>query len=107
MNRWWMLMGAAVVALVFLTIGQRVHIMTLGYEIEQAKREQSELRQFHQQLLVELETLSALDRIERIAVARLGMIRPRDGQVILVGSEGLPNPSRNASPGLRLVKNGP
>ena len=107
MNRWWMLIGVAVISLVLLNIGQRVHIMTLGYEIEQAKREHSERWHLHQQLLVELETLSALDRIERIAVARFGMTRPRAGQVILVGKEGLPDPSRNQTLGLRLVKNEP
>jgi cell division protein FtsL len=58
--------------------------VTLGYEVEQARQQQKALQQIHKQLLVEVETLSALDRIERIATTRLGMIKPMAGQMILV-----------------------
>lgn len=78
------LIGAALAGIVFLDIWQHVHIVTLGYEVEQAKQKQKELQQIHRQLLVEVETLSALDRIEQISIARLGMIKPREGQVVLV-----------------------
>jgi cell division protein FtsL len=78
------LIGAAVVTIILLDIWQHVHIVTLGYEVEQARQKQKELQQTHKQLLVEVETLSALDRIEKIAISRLGMTRPKEGQMILV-----------------------
>lgn len=78
------LIGAAVVTIILLDIWQHVHIVTMGYEVEQARQKQKEFQQSHKQLLVEVETLSALDRIEKIAITRLGMIKPKEGQMILV-----------------------
>ncbi|MBI3811767.1 MAG: cell division protein FtsL [Nitrospirae bacterium] len=78
------LIGAVVVMIILLDIWQHVHIVTMGYEVELARQKQKELQQSHKQLLVEVETLSALDRIEKIAMTRLGMIKPKDGQMILV-----------------------
>ena len=78
------LIGAAVITIILLDIWQHTHIVTMGYEVELARKTQKELQQIHQQLLVEVETLSALDRIEKIAISRLGMIKPKDGQMILV-----------------------
>ncbi len=85
------LIGAAVVTVILLDIWQHVHIVTMGYEVEQARQKQKELQQIHKQLLVEVETLSALDRIEQIAITRLGMIRPQEGQMILVQKRASPD----------------
>ena len=52
------MIGAAFIAVILLDIWQHVHIVTMGYEVEQAQRKQKELQQIHQQLLVEVETLS-------------------------------------------------
>lgn len=97
------LIGAAVIGVIFLDIWQHVHIVTMGYEVEQARQKQKELKQIHKQLLVEVETLSALDRIEQIAVARLGMARPREGQVILVQQGASPLLSPDPSMQLRVA----
>jgi len=78
------MIGAVFIAVILLDIWQHVHIVTMGYEVEQAQRMQKEMQQIHQQLLVEVETLSALDRIERIAISKLGMVKPQEGQVVLV-----------------------
>lgn len=99
--------GAAFIAVILLDIWQHVHIVTMGYEVEQALRKQKEMQQIHQQLLVEVETLSALDRIERIAISKLGMVKPQEGQIVLV-EKGLPSGS---SPDLmtrvQVAKKGP
>jgi cell division protein FtsL len=95
------LIGAAVVTIIFLDIWQHVHIVTLGYEVEQARQQQKALQQVHQQLLVEVETLSALDRIEQISTTRLGMIKPKAGQMILVQKGGSPE---SMPDGLTLVQ---
>jgi cell division protein FtsL len=93
------LIGAAVIGVILLDIWQHVHIVTMGYEVEQARQKENELRQVHKQLLVEVESLSALDRIEQIAVTRLGMARPREGQIILVEEGG--SPPRSPEPSMR------
>jgi cell division protein FtsL len=89
------LIGAAVVTIILLDIWQHVHIVTLGYEVEQARQQQKALQQIHKQLLVEVETLSALDRIEQISTTRLGMIKPKAGQMILVQKGGPSDSSPN------------
>ena len=108
MIRRWILIGTAVIGLILLSVWQHVHIVTLGYEIEQAQQERKELRQIHRQLLIEAETLSALDRIEQIAMTKLGMIKPKDGQVILVEKKRPSGPYPDPSPGplsdVRLVR---
>ena len=98
------LMAAAVVGLILLDIWQHVHIVTLGYEIEQTQEKQKELEQIHRQLLIEVETLSALDRIEQIAVSKLGMTKPREGQIVLVQMTPPSGSTPGARPGLRVVK---
>lgn len=80
----WIWIGMTVVGLVLFTIWQHFHIVTLGYEIEQAQQKRKELLQLHRQMLVEVEMLSALDRIQQIAVTKLGMTKPREGQIVLV-----------------------
>ncbi|HUK56722.1 MAG TPA: cell division protein FtsL [Nitrospiria bacterium] len=103
--------GAALVLVVLLDIWQHVHIVTLGYEVEQSEQKRKAMQQMHKQLLVEVETLSDLDRIERIATAKLGMIKPQEGQVVLV-QRGAPSDasrdlSRPLATPLRIAKKGP
>jgi len=107
MNLRRILIAATVTGVILLDIWQHVHIVTLGYELEQARQEQNELEQVHKQLLVEVESLSALDRIEQIATTRLGMIRPRDGQVVLVQEGDRPDGFPGASAHLRVARRGP
>ena len=102
------LIGAVVVTIILLDIWQHVHIVTLGYEVEQARQEQKELQQIHKQLLVEVATLSALDRIEQIAITQFGMIKPQDGQMILVQrKEASPDSPPNAATRLQVARRTP
>lgn len=102
------LIGAAVVTVILLDIWQHVHIVTMGYEVEQARQEQKELQQIHKQLLVEVATLSALDRIEQIAITQFGMIKPQDGQMILVQrKEASPDSPPNAATRLQVARRTP
>jgi len=80
------LIGLLVGGLLLLDIGQRIHMITLGYEIEQLKKNHQDFERAHKELLIERETLSSLDRVERIAIQTLGMIRPEAGQIIEVGT---------------------
>ena len=99
-------MGAAglVLALILVNIWLNIRIVTLGYEIEAAQQEGRKLLQTRQQLRMEFETLSALDRIEQIATRDLGMIRPQEGQIVLVHRN---PPAADPAGEIRLVKKGP
>lgn len=87
MNPRWIAGGLAVVALILLDVRQHVRIVSLGYEIEALNRERDRLNNLNREILIEAETLSALDRIEGIAVNRLGMMTPAEGQVRMISGE--------------------
>ena len=101
------MIGAAFIAVILLDIWQHVHIVTMGYEVEQAQRKQKEMEQIHQQLLVEVETLSDLDRIERIAITKLGMVKPQAGQVVLVEKGSPSGSSPDGMTRVQVAKKGP
>jgi hypothetical protein len=61
----------------------------IGYEIEQLKVEKEALLRVQKELLVEAESLSAMERIERIAVEQLAMKPNGSKQRIYVNAEGL------------------
>ncbi len=83
--RYWILAGLLVASFLVLDIGQRIHMISLGYEREQLVEMRRNLERVHRELLIERETLSALDRIERIAIRSLGMKRPGSRQIVHVG----------------------
>ena len=97
MNTRWVAAGLAVVALILLDVRQHVRIISLGYEIESLNQERDRLKNLNRELLIESETLSALDRIEGIAVSRLGMRKPEEGQVRVIFEEGLKLPGQSPS----------
>lgn len=68
-----LILGGAILILAFLSLWQRNQMIHIGYEIEQLKEEREALVRVQKELLVEAESLSALERIERIAVEQLEM----------------------------------
>ena len=86
--KYWVFIGILVAVLLLLDIGQRIHMINLGYEIEQLSRTHRDIERRHKELLIERETLSSLDRIEQIAVKQLGMKQPDYGQFINVYPSG-------------------
>ncbi len=100
--KYWFFFGIVVAGLLILDIGQRVHMINLGYEIEQHLKTHRDLKKVHKELLIERGTLSSLDRIERIAIQRLGMKRPEHEQVIQVLQKD--GPSAIGKTGTRVVK---
>ncbi len=103
--RYWVLAALLVGSLLLLEIGQRVHMITLGIEIEQLQGMHQDLRRSQKELLIERETLSALDRIEKIAHESLGMTKPGADQIVYVDilPEGTPPPEKG--PAITLVRN--
>lgn len=78
------ILGGAILVLAFLTLWQRNQMIHIGYEIEQLQRERAALLQTQKELLIEAESLSAMERIERIAVEQLEMNRPLSEQRVYV-----------------------
>lgn len=70
--------------LVFLFVWERVDIVRIGYQVERLKVEKVKLERERDQLRVKVSSLSAPDRIAKVATERLGMTPPQSGQVIMV-----------------------
>ncbi len=95
----------AVISLVLLFVWERVDVVRVGYQIERLKSEKAALQRERDELRVKLSGLTAPDRIARVAMGQLGMVRPRQGQVVLVKVPAqTPGPTGPASMVLRLVK---
>ncbi len=77
-------LGVLILVGMLLYVWQHIHVVRLGYEIEQLRERQSALVQENKALRLELGQLRSLKRVEQIARKRLGMVTPKPGQVILV-----------------------
>ena len=67
-----------------LNAWQHFELIRHGYRIEQLQKERAAEEAASQHLKLELATLRAPDRIERIAIGRLGMVAPKSGDAIVL-----------------------
>lgn len=96
---------AAVMAVLLLYVWERVDIVRVGYHVERLKSKKVALQRERDELRVKVSALTAPERIARAATEQLGMMPPRQGQVVLVRVE--PTASADAvspMPELRLAK---
>jgi cell division protein FtsL len=73
----YLLTGALVIVIVtisVLSVRQRVRMTNIGYEIQAMKAQKQKLMKIHKQLLIEAESVSAMDRIEETAIRQLAMV---------------------------------
>ena len=86
--------GMVLLALALGAVWEKMDIYRTGYAIEQlqARKKQAQL---------EFARLTAPDQIERVAISRLGMTRPRYNQIVLV--QAVSPPSKNELAG-RVVR---
>jgi cell division protein FtsL len=80
-------LGGGILVLAFLSLWQRTQMVRIGYEIESLQEQKKELVRIHKELLAEAETLSAVNRIEEIAMEQLDMKVPRPQQRVYVDRE--------------------
>jgi cell division protein FtsL len=73
--------------LVFVFVWERVDVVRIGYQIERLKRDKTVLERQRDELRVKFSTLSASDRIAKLATEKLGMSLPQQGQIIVVQSK--------------------
>ena len=65
-------------------LAYQIHVVKLGYEMSQMQKEKKALERIHTELQIESASLASLERIEQIAVTRLGMVPSSTGQKIMV-----------------------
>lgn len=98
------LAAMVVMALLLLYVGERVEIVRAGYQIERLKSKKIALQREHDELQVKVSTVTAPERIARMASEKLGMISPQQGQVVLVKVETRETPpGRVPKPEMKLA----
>lgn len=92
--------------LVFVFVWERVDIVRLGYQVERSKTQKLLLERERDQLQVRFSSLTAPERIAKVATERLGMVQPQQGQVVTVhvNPEGVPASPVSPSE-VRVAKN--
>ena len=74
--------------LVFVFVWERVDVVRVGYQIERLKAQKILLERERDQLQVKFSSLSAPERIAKVATEKLGLIPPQQGQVLMVHQPG-------------------
>ncbi len=86
-----LLMIIPIVVISFLAVWQRNEMVRAGYETGTIQKQKSALLRHQKELLVEVERLSALDRIEQIALEQIGMQHPEPEQRVFITAQALNN----------------
>ena len=73
--------------LVFIFVWERVDVVRLGYSIERLKAQKTLLERERDQLQVKFSTLTAPERIARVATEKLGLFPPQQGQIYIIHSQ--------------------
>ncbi len=76
--------GVVLMLVLMFDASQHFELISYGYRIEQMQKERAAEVDKRQHLQLELETLRAPQRIERVAIGRLGMVAPKSGDAIVL-----------------------
>jgi len=76
--------GAALVVVLLFSAWQHFELLRHGYRLEQMQRERAAEGEINRHLRLEMETLKAPQRIEKLATERLGMIAPGDAEAVVL-----------------------
>ncbi len=99
--------GSFLMLVVFVTsviifyISNNIVLTELGYKLIELENCRIRLEEQNKKLELTVETLSALDRIEKIACNHLGMIRPKEVEFIA----SLPTPKINPGENIGVISN--
>lgn len=99
------LMLLAAMSLLLAFVWERVDIVRLGYRIERLKSDKVRLERERDELQVRVSSLTSPERIAKVATEKLGMVPPRQDQVVLVRLEPeVPSPAAPTEFAIRLAK---
>jgi cell division protein FtsL len=76
--------GVLFVAVLVFWAWQQFEFLRYGYRSEQMQQQLTEEEEVNRHLRLEVETLSAPDRIERKATTELGMVAPQRGEATII-----------------------
>jgi len=95
----------AILALLLLYVSERIGVVKAGYDIEKLKIQKVKLERERDELRVKLSSLAAPERIAKVATETLGMVLPKQGQVVMVRVENQsPRMGAPAAAEMRLAK---
>ena len=94
----WMSLGVGVVLVMVLLFSawQHFELLRHGYRLEQMQRDRAAENDINRHLRLEMETLRAPQRIEKLATERLGMVSPGDAEAVVL-ERVLPAPAPDRS----------
>ena len=84
-----------VTSIIIFYISNNIVLTELGYKLIKLENDKTALEEENKKLELTVETLSALDRIEKIACNQLGMIRPKEVKFIASNPAPEINPGNN------------
>ena len=76
--------GCVLVVVLLFTAWQHFELIRHGYRLEQMQRERATEEEINRHLRLEIETLRAPQRIEKLATDRLGMVSPGGDDAIVI-----------------------
>ena len=76
--------GIVLVLVLMFSAWQHFEFLRHGYRLEQMQRERAAEEDINRHLRLEIETLRAPQRIEKLATDRLGMVAPGAGEAIVL-----------------------
>ena len=82
----WQSLGIGVVLVMVLLFSawQHFELLRHGYRLEQMQRDRAAEADINRHLRLEMETLRAPQRIEKLATERLGMTAPTEGESVVL-----------------------
>ena len=94
----WQSVGIGVVLVLALLFSawQHFELIRHGYRLEEMQRERAAEAEVNRHLRLEIETLRAAQRIEKLATEQLGMIEPGPNDTVIL-ERVIPSPSPSAS----------
>ena len=84
--------GTVLVLVVMFSAWQHFELLRHGYRLEQMQRERATEEEISRHLRLEIETLRAPQRIEKLATDRLGMVAPGVEEAIVLERVTQPKP---------------
>jgi len=79
-----MMMGVIIMICFFIFVWTRICVLDTGYRISEAMKTQETYLQENRKLKIERASLTAPSRIEKVAKNKLGMIAPKNNQVVIL-----------------------
>jgi len=85
------LLAAVICALAFAKVWLALEAYDLGYELRELRDRQSALEKEKEELILKIESLRRLDRVEELASRDAGLVYPPPDQVVILGASPAPD----------------